>query len=167
MGPQRLSLLWPIAAAVGWGLAVAIAGGVLTTVGPWYANLKRSRLQPPDWLFGPAWTVILAMASTSAVLAWRDAPDDQAKVAIVAMFGLNGALNVLWNLFFFTQRRPDRALIEVVFLWLSILAPILFFATISATAAALLLPYLVWVGFASYLNLEIVRLNAPFGTSRA
>lgn len=159
-----MSLLWPSVAAIAWAVAVAAIGGMLTTLGPWYDALKRPSLQPPDWAFGPAWTLILALAALSAVIAWRDAPGAAMRYAVVALFLVNGALNVLWNVFFFTQRRPDRALVEVAFLWLSILAPILTFWPFSRTAALLLAPYLLWVGFASYLNYEIVRLNGPFGS---
>lgn len=160
-----MSLFWPAVAAAGWALTVAVVGGALTTLGPWYDALKRPKLQPPDWAFGPAWTIILALAATSATLAWRDAPTPAARTLVVALFALNGALNVLWNVLFFTQRRPDRALVEVVFLWLSILAPIVAFWSFSPTASLLLAPYLVWVGFAAFLNRGIVRLNAPFGSA--
>ena len=159
-----MTLVWPTLAAVGWALAVAVIGGALTTLGAWYDALKRPRLQPPDWAFGPAWTLILTLAAFSAVLAWRDAPGPATRAAVVALFALNGALNILWNVFFFTRRRPDHALIEVAFLWLSILAPIVVFWPFSLTAALLLVPYLLWVGFAAYLNKEIVRLNGPFGS---
>lgn len=159
-----MSLLWPSLAAAAWGVIVAAAGASMTSRDDWYFNLKRPRLQPPDWAFGPAWTVILALAAASAVFAWRDAPDAVSRGVVVALIALNGALNILWNVLFFAQRRPDRALVEVVFLWLSILAPILFFRSFSPTASLMLVPYLLWVGFASYLNLAIARLNAPFGS---
>lgn len=153
-----------VGAAVGWAVAVAAVGGALTRLDSWYDRLKRPRLQPPDWAFGPAWTIILALAATSALLGWRAAPDDGARTLVVALFLLNGALNILWNVLFFTLKRPDWALVEVVALWLSILAPIVAFQPFSPTAALLLVPYLLWVGFASYLNLCIVRLNTPFGS---
>ncbi|HEY3846054.1 MAG TPA: TspO/MBR family protein [Acetobacteraceae bacterium] len=72
-------------------------------------------------------------------------------------------LNILWSPLFFKLRRPDWALIEVPFLWLSILAPIVLLAPISRTASLLMTPYLVWVSFAAVLNLTIVQLNRPFG----
>jgi tryptophan-rich sensory protein len=72
-------------------------------------------------------------------------------------------LNILWSPLFFKLRRPDWALIEVPFLWLSILAPIVLLAPISRTASLLMAPYLVWVSFAAVLNLTIVQLNRPFG----
>lgn len=150
------------AVAVLWAVAVAVAGGALTRLDVWYDTLRRPRLQPPDWLFGPAWTLILAMAATAAVLAWTAAPDETSRMLVVALFAVNGALNVLWNVLFFAQKRPDRALAEVAFLWVSILAPMAAFWPWSPTASLLLAPYLVWVGFAAFLNREIVRLNGPF-----
>lgn len=160
-----MTLALEIGAAAAWALAVAAIGGALTRLDGWYDALRRPKLQPPDWLFGPAWTLILALAAASAVLAWRAAPDQTARMAVVALFILNGALNILWNVLFFTRKRPDHALIEVVALWLSILAPIVAFQPFAPSASWLLAPYLIWVGFAAYLNLEIVRLNRPFGAS--
>ena len=158
-----MSLGIEIAAGVGWAFVVAGAGGALTRLDSWYDRLKRPRLQPPDWAFGPAWTIILALAATAGVLAWRAAPDDGARTLVFVLMGANAVLNIVWNLLFFTLKRPDWALVEVAGLWLSIVAPIVAFHPFSPAAAWLLVPYLVWVGFASYLNLGIVRLNAPFG----
>ena len=78
------------------------------------------------------------------------------------MFLLNGMANILWSPLFFKLRRPDWALWEVPFLWLSILVPIVLLFPISRTASLLLTPYLAWVSFAAFLNLTIVRLNPPF-----
>ena len=152
-----------IAAAVAWGVIVAGAGAWLTDISPWYRALKKPWWQPPDWLFGPAWTLILTLAALSAYLAWRDAPDRTARLTIAALFVANGVANVVWSPLFFKMRRPDWALIEVPFLWLSIVALILATLPVSRTAGLLLLPYLFWVSFATFLNLTIVRLNRPFG----
>jgi benzodiazapine receptor len=154
-----------IAGALLWGVMVAGMGAWLTELSPWYYTLKKPSWQPPDWLFGPAWTVILALASLAAFLAWRHATDRGSRLMIVCLFGTNGLLNILWSPLFFTWRRPDWALLEVPFLWLSILAPIVLLAPISHTASLLLMPYLLWVSFAAVLNLTIVRLNRPFGTA--
>jgi benzodiazapine receptor len=145
-----------------WGLLVAGVGAWLTELSPWYHDLKRPSWQPPDWLFGPAWTVILAMASMSAYLAWRNAQDRGSRILVVSLFCTNGVLNVLWSPLFFKLRRPDWALFEVPFLWCSILALVVLLAPISGIASLLVLPYLVWVTFAAVLNLTIVRLNRPF-----
>ena len=157
-------MIGPAICAGGWALLVAGLGAILTDLSPWYYGLNKPRWQPPDWAFGPAWSVILALAAASAYLAWRDAPDAAARMLVVLLFAVNGILNILWSPLFFALRRPDWALIEVPFLWLSVLAPIFLLLPISLTASLLLVPYLLWVSFASALNVAIVRLNRPFRT---
>lgn len=153
-----------IICAVLWGIGVAGLGAWLTELSPWYYGLNRPAWQPPDWLFGPAWSVILTLASLSALLAWRAAPDRAGRLLVVVLFAANGALNILWSALFFRLRRPDWALFEVPLLWLSVLAPVVLLAPSSTVASLLLLPYLAWLSFAAALNLAIVRLNWPFGT---
>lgn len=138
------------------------AGGLMTSVGPWYWGLNKPSWNPPDWLFGPAWTVILGLAGWSGVLGWTAAPDDGARTLLAVLFGLNIIFHMAWSPLFFNLRRPDWALIEVPFLWLSILALMITLAPLSSFASWLLLPYLLWVAFAAFLNLTIVRLNPPF-----
>ena len=151
-----------IAVAALWGIAVAGIGAWLTELSSWYYALRKPAWQPPDWLFGPAWSVILALASLSAFLGWHNAEGSESRNLIAALFVANGVLNILWSPLFFKLRRPDWALIEVPFLWLSILVPIIVLAPISTIASLLLAPYLAWVSFAAVLNLTIVRLNQPF-----
>ena len=154
--------LW---ALVGTGLCaviVAVAGGVLTEIGPWYEQLKKPWWQPPNWAFGPVWTVILVLAAISAALAWEEAPDAGARTAIVVVLAVNSVLNIAWSGIFFKMRRPDWALIEVAMLWLSIVALIVVLGAHSTTAGLLMVPYLVWVSIASFLNFRIVQLNQPF-----
>jgi translocator protein len=153
-----------IAVAVLWGVLVAGLGAWLTELSPWYHALKKPTWQPPDWLFGPAWTVILALASLAALLAWRNTSDRDNRILIIVLFAINGVLNITWSPLFFKLRRPDWALAEVPFLWLSILAPIVVLASFARTASWLMVPYLLWVSFAAVLNLTIVRLNRPFGS---
>jgi len=143
-------------------LALAAAGGLLTDVGPWYRNLRKPRLQPPDWLFGPAWTLILGMAAAAGVLAWHHAPDSGARLRIAILFATNFIFHLLWSPLFFTWKRPDWAFVEVFFLWFSILALVIGLAPYSATASWLVVPYLAWVTFAAWLNWTIVHLNKPF-----
>ena len=152
-----------IIGAAAWGTIVAATGAFLTDISPWYRSLRKPSWQPPDWLFGPAWTLILALASLSAFFAWRSTSDSGSRILIAVLFLLNGIANVLWSPLFFKLRRPDWALWEVPFLWLSILVPIVLLLPISRTASLLLVPYLAWVSFAAFLNLTIVRLNRPFG----
>ena len=150
-----------------WAIVLAAAGGLLTTIDEWYRDLRKPSWQPPDWAFGPAWTIILALGAWSAALGWTQAPNETIRTTVVVLFVANGVFHIGWSLLFFKLRRPDWALMEVTFLWLSILAPMLLMAPFSTYAAWALAPYLAWVAFAAFLNLTIVRLNRPFaGLSR-
>ena len=155
--------MWtPIIVAVGVAVFLGGFGGLMTPIGPWYRSLKKPSWQPPDWLFGPAWTVILGLAAWSAVIAWRAAPDAAARVSVVILFGVNALCHALWSPLFFKLRRPDLALIEVVFLWASLVALVAGLWPISHAASLMIAPYLLWVSFAAFLNRAIVRLNRPF-----
>jgi len=153
----------PTLIAAGGVTVLAIAGIVLTRLGPWYYGLKKPSWQPPDWLFGPAWTTIFILEAASAVIGWHAAHSERAEGALIGTYIANGIFNMLWSLLFFTRRRPDHALGEVGFLWASVLAMIVVLQHIAGPAWLFLLPYLLWVSFASFLNYTIVRLNAPFG----
>ena len=146
-----------IASVAGWTL-VAVAGGLLPRLGDWYYALRKPSWQPPDWLFGPAWTLIFLLIAISSVMAWNAAAP-AGRPTLLALLVVNGVLNIAWSGIFFTMRRPDWALWEVALLWLSILALVIWIWPISSTASLLLVPYLAWVSFASILNLAIVRLN--------
>jgi len=151
----------PIVIAILLSLIVGGLGGAATEIGPWYFQLQKPSWQPPDWLFGPAWTTIYVLTSIAGVKAWRRADEVQRRYFMGALL-LNLVLNLLWSLIFFTSQRPDIALIEVVPLWLSILLMVLLVRSYSPVSALPMLPYLGWVAFAAYLNWTIVTLNAPF-----
>jgi tryptophan-rich sensory protein len=157
----------PIIVAASLTILLLLIGGLTTNVGPWYRDLRKPSWNPPNWAFGPAWTLILSFAAWAGVLAWTHTTDVGAHVRIAALFGANIVLHALWSPLFFNVRRPDWALMEVPFLWISILGLILGVAPLSALGGFLLAPYLLWVSFAAVLNLSIVRLNAPFGTRAA
>lgn len=156
-----------IIVAIAWAVLLGGAGGALTTIGAWYRNLKKPSWQPPDWLFGPAWTLILGLAAWAAVLAWEGATDDAGRWTIILFYAVNFLCHLLWSPLFFTWRRPDWALFEVVFLWVSVLAMCIGLTPFSVLASWLIVPYLAWVSFAAILNLKIVRLNRPFGKKQA
>jgi tryptophan-rich sensory protein len=145
---------------------LAGAGAFLTKLDSWYYQLRKPSWQPPDWLFGPAWSLIFALSAFAGGRAWLRATSSGEHGAIAATFACNALLNMIWSVLFFRYRRPDWALIEVAALWLSILAMMAATAPITTAGALCLLPYLLWVSFASYLNLTIVRLNRPFQTAR-
>lgn len=155
-------MLTSLLVAIGCAVLLTLAGGLLTTIGPWYRDLRKPSWQPPNWAFGPAWTIILGLAAWSAAEGWTASPTGAAKAVVVGLFAANALFHFLWSPLFFRWRRPDWALIEVGFLWLSIAVLILWLAPFSERAAWLLAPYLAWVTFASLLNRAIVRLNGPF-----
>ena len=150
------------AIAVFSAFGIGAIGALVTQLGPWYFALAKPAWQPPDWLFGPAWTLIFALAALSGALAWRGAVTRAERVRFIGAFALNAVLNIGWSWLFFRAHRPDWALAEVALLWLSIVAMIVAVAPLSKAAGWLLAPYLAWVTFAAFLNWTIVRLNGPF-----
>ena len=148
----------PILIAFLLAVAVGGIGGAATEIGPWYFSLIKPTWQPPDWAFGPIWTLIYITTGIAGVRAWRLGDARQRRLFLIALL-INCALNVLWSLLFFKMQRPDLALIEVVALWLSIVPLILLPLRYSPRSSLLMLPYLAWVSVAAYLNLTIVRLN--------
>lgn len=149
--------------AIAWAVILALGGGLLTKIGAWYYALRKPSWQPPDWLFGPAWTIILGLGAWAFVLSWNAAPDESARHGLVMLYLVNGVFHFLWSPLFFAFKRPDWALAEVPFLWASVLALAVFLREYSVFASWLIVPYLVWVSFAACLNFAIVQLNRPFG----
>ncbi len=152
----------PLYVAGGCAAVLLLAGGLASPIGAWYNALRKPSWQPPGWAFGPAWTVILGLAAWSAAIAWTAAPDSATRTSIIILFAVNAVFHFLWSPLFFALRRPDWALGEVVFLWASLVALLIGLWPISQFAALLIVPYLLWVSFAAFLNWTIVRLNAPF-----
>ena len=159
---NRSRPIWIAAAAA---ISVAVIGGLMTDIGPWYMGLKQPAWKPPDWAFGPIWTTIFALAAAAGVIGWQRAPSRPVRELMLALFAANGFLNVFWSLLYFRLHRPDWALLEVPLLWLSVLALIVLLARFAKTAAWLLAPYLLWVAIAAFLNWQTVKLNGPFGAA--
>jgi tryptophan-rich sensory protein len=128
--------------------------------GGWYASLAKPEWTPPPWVFGPAWTILYAMMAVAAWRLWRrrHARPHESRRAL-ALFTVQLALNLAWTPVFFGMQRPDLALVVIIALWLAIVATIMAAWKACKTAAALLMPYLAWVTFATALNMAIWRLN--------
>jgi translocator protein len=151
-----------ILAAGAWLFVVILMGGVLTDLSPWYFALKQPNWKPPDWSFGVIWTTIFLCAAGSWHLAWKTCATSKQQTILATLFVVNGLLNILWSVIYFKLHRPDWSLIEAAFLWLSVLAILLFTLGINRQASLLMAPYLIWVSLAFLLNLGTVRLNGPF-----
>jgi len=140
--------------------AVAGIGSSFTmpSVGDWYREISKPDWTPPSWLFGPVWTVLYLMMGVAAWLVWRRTGLCRVGVPL-GIFGVQLALNLLWSIIFFGLHNPGLAFVEIVLLWLAILATILAFLRVSRLAGWLLVPYILWVTFASVLNFTIWNMN--------
>ncbi|NIL96830.1 MAG: tryptophan-rich sensory protein [Planctomycetales bacterium] len=140
--------------------AAAGFGGLVTTpqIPHWYAQLAKPDWTPPDWVFGPVWTLLYLMMAVAAWLVWRRRGWAGAKLPL-ALFGVQLGLNSLWSVLFFGLQRPGLAAIEIVILWAAILATTVAFWPRSRWAGGLMVPYLVWVTFALALNVVIWQMN--------
>ncbi|MEH6789302.1 TspO/MBR family protein [Parasphingorhabdus sp.] len=155
--------LFPIIIAATLALITAMVGGSITVLDSWYYSLQQPDWAPPDYMFGIIWTTIFALIALAGFLGWQKAPTRRTAEIMLGLFALNGFLNLSWSFLFFRLERPDLAFYELIALWLSILALILFCGRFSKSASLLLVPYLVWVTIAGMLNYQIVALNGPFG----
>ena len=129
-----------------------------SSISGWYAHLIKPSFSPPNWIFGPVWTVLYLMMAISFYLIWEK--NNLNKVCRPAkLFLMQLLLNFFWSLLFFGLHQPFLAFVDIFLLWIFILLTILEFKKRSKTAGYLLIPYLIWVSFASILNLSIVLLN--------
>lgn len=151
-----------IVGLVGWLLlcfAAASAGAIASmNAAAYYGQLIQPSWAPPAWLFGPVWTVLYTLMAVSAWLVWRQHEWRSASVALI-VFAVQLVANALWTWLFFTLHWGAVALAEIVVLWLLIATTILLFWRLHRTAALLLIPYWLWVSFATALTLALWRLN--------
>lgn len=154
---QFLALVVLLAAC--FGTAAIGASWTSTSVNGWYQTLNKPFWTPPDWVFGPVWTVLYFMMAVSGWLVWRRSGIAKARGAWL-LFATQLLLNALWSGIFFALRSPGWAFIEIVLLAVVIAATIAAFWRHSRWASYLLVPYLAWSSFATVLNLAIWRLNS-------
>ncbi|MFM7180174.1 MAG: TspO/MBR family protein [Verrucomicrobiales bacterium] len=144
----------------GWLLIcfAAVVPGAWSMPGEWYAELIKPSWTPPGSLIGKVWSVLYTMMAVAAWLVWRQGVFS-AQRRPLAIFFVQLALNAAWTPLFFGLRRPDLAFVEILFLWAAIAWTIIAFHRVDRLAAALLWPYLAWVGFAAVLNGTLWSLN--------
>jgi tryptophan-rich sensory protein len=144
--------------------AVAAIGGYITApeIPHWYSGLKTSSLNPPGYVFGPVWTCLYAMMALAAGLIWRKRGSSRIAVPLVC-FCVQLALNLGWSILFFGLHRIGSALTEILVLDVSIVITLAALWRVDRTAGLLLVPYLAWSLFASYLCWQVWALNPPPG----
>jgi translocator protein len=131
----------------------------ITSINTWYRALNKPSFSPPNWVFGPVWTVLYLLMGISAFLIWEKGLNKKEVRVALIYFLIQLICNFLWSLLFFGFYSPLIALIDIFVLWVAISLTIIKFHSISKPAAYLLIPYLLWVSFAAVLNLSIVVLN--------
>jgi benzodiazapine receptor len=150
-----------LAISIGVCLAAGFIGSIFTTasIPTWYTTLEKPSFNPPNWLFGPVWTILFILMGISAFLVWRvGLSEPNVRIALI-IFIIQLIFNVFWSVAFFGLRSPIAGLIIIIILWIAILLTILSFAKVSISAGILLIPYILWVSFASILNATIYVLN--------
>jgi translocator protein len=150
-----------LAGSLGAVTGVAGVGTILTGHSRrWYSRLDRPAWSAPESVLGPVWSLLLASQAVSAWLVWRADDDrDSVDVPALASYSTQLALNLAWSLLFFGLRRPGLALVDICVLWLAVLVTVREFGRRHRFAAALLLPYLGWIGYAAALNTAIWLRN--------
>ena len=143
-------------------LLAGVIGSVFTSssVDTWYKTLNKPFFNPPDWIFAPVWTVLYIIMGISLFLVWSSSNiSSDTKTKSLGSFGIQLFLNILWSVFFFGLKNPLLAFVEIILLWFAIIITVVFFKRISVLATVLLIPYLLWVTFASFLNYSIFIMN--------
>lgn len=155
------SSLLKLALCIGGSQATGFIGSLFTVTGvnSWYRMLERPVLAPPNWVFGPVWTTLYTLMGISAFLVWEKRITRPGVKVALAVFVLQLGINALWSLLFFGLESIGLALIDIFVLLGMIVVTMLLFSRHSRLAAVLLIPYLLWVLFATYLTYSFWVLN--------
>lgn len=142
-------------------LVIGFTSGMATASGitEWYAFLNKPFFNPPNWLFAPVWSILYAMMGIAAALVWHKGLNSDGVKSALLIFVVQMVFNALWSIVFFGMRQPLYALFVIITLWILIVLCISKFNKINKTAGLLLIPYLLWVSFATILNFSIYWLN--------
>ena len=125
----------------------------------WYPALKKPIFTPPNFIFGPVWILLYISMALSAIIVFKQGIENKdVKIALV-LFAFQLVPNLLWSYLFFSLKSPFYALIDIIVLWVAIVLTVVWFFKVNQTAGWIMVPYLVWVSFASYLNIGILLLN--------
>ena len=158
---MKIKNIWLLILSLFIPLAVGYLGSLLTMPGlaSWYGGLTKPAFTPPNWLFGPAWTLLFILMGLAFFLILRDGRENKNFSAAWMSFGAQLFLNIYWSFLFFFVQEPPLAFYGLISLWSMIFVNIYYFYQIKKSAAYLLIPYIAWVTFAGALNYSIWYLN--------
>lgn len=125
----------------------------------WYATLEKPAFAPPNWIFGPVWITLYFLMGLSLYIVWKDELKSKTRNAFFIVFGIQLILNALWSFLFFGLRSPFLGLLDIILLDIMVIVTIIYAKSISKLAMILLIPYLIWIVFASFLNYVIFLVN--------
>ncbi|HAX48290.1 MAG TPA: tryptophan-rich sensory protein [Ignavibacteria bacterium] len=139
-----------------------VIGSIFTVsnINTWYIDLSKPLLNPPNWVFGPVWITLYFLMGIALFLVWNKGLDSRFSKNAFILFIVQLVFNAMWSIVFFGLHQLLISVFVIIILWLLIFVNIVQFGKISKPAAYLLLPYILWVSFASYLNIAIYILNA-------
>ena len=159
--PRNTSSVWKLIIAILACEAIGFTSGLIgsAAMNTWFDNLQKPSWNPPAYLFAPVWTLLYALMGIAFWLIWKNETPAANKRSAYVAFALQLFLNFWWSIIFFRFQSPFFALIEILMLLAIILLTIFHFSKISKTAAYLLVPYVLWVSFASFLNYTLWSLN--------
>jgi benzodiazapine receptor len=140
-------------------VVISLLGQMATnSQGEWFKSLAKPSWNPPGWLFGPVWSTIYVLLIISASIVWhRTIGSERSK--LMKLYALNGLFNLAWSFCFFQAESTALGMIDIVLVWITVLLLVIMTWPVSRPASLMLVPYLLWVTFASVLNFSIMRLN--------
>ena len=153
--------IWMLIGFIVLSLLAGAIGSVFTfqSIPTWYASLQKPWFNPPNWVFGPVWTLLYILMGSAAYLIYEKRLKNKEVRSALEVFGIQLALNATWSIVFFGLRSITGGLVIIILLWLSIIWAIALFWKLSRNAALLLSPYILWTSFAALLNLSLLFLN--------
>lgn len=138
---------------------IGAIGGIWTSSdSDWYKNLEKPSFNPPSWVFMPVWTILFTLMGISLYFVYTSNNSELRTIALI-FFVLQFILNLLWSYFFFGRQNILFAFIDIIFLEILIIITAIIFYKVNKTSGYLLIPYFLWVYFASFLNFMILKLN--------
>ncbi|VFJ14492.1 TspO/MBR family protein [Candidatus Nitrosocosmicus franklandus] len=141
--------------------SAGIFGSLFTfdSISDWYVTLEKPAFAPPNWIFGPVWITLYFLMGLSLYIVWKDELKSKTRNAFFVVFGIQLILNALWSFLFFGLRSPFLGLLDIILLDIMVIVTIIYANSISKLAMILLIPYLIWIVFASFLNYVIFLVN--------